>query len=158
MEYFNYDDGEIKIRASVKDDVSQLKDNLRTADLLEMKLMGTESVEQTLMYGLEAPKSICYTVEFHGKIVAMFGCVPIEYENVATIWMLSSEDVQRFKSKFLKLAKQYVARFKEEHKTLFNLIHPTNKLSMKLVTLLKAELRPGFFSPKTKEPFILFLI
>ena len=62
----------------------------------------------------------------------------------------------------IKLAKEYVSEFKKQYDSLFNLIHPSNTLSMKLVEILKAEFRWGengeFNSPITEEPFILFLI
>lgn len=162
MEYVTYDDGQVKIRASVRSDIDYLKDNLRDEDQKEMELMGVDSVENALLFGFETPKSACYTVEYQDKIIAMFGVVPLPEDNDATLWMLSTSGVKKCKKKFLKLAKQYVELFKKEYDTLFNLIHPSNKLSMKLVEILKAEFRWGengeFNSPKTDEPFILFLI
>lgn len=158
MKYINFDDGEVKLRKSVREDVGLLKDILRAEDLEEMRLMGIESVENAILFGYESPESICYTVEFKGKVVAMFGCVPFEGRSVATLWFLSSDDIKKFKKKFLKLVVRYVDEFKKEYETLLNYIHPSNKLSMKLVSILNADLRWGHVSPKTDEPFILFLI
>lgn len=158
MEYINHYDGEVRIRKSVREDVFILKDILRDQDLEEMRLMGIESVENAILFGYETPESTCYTVEFKDKVVAMFGCVPVEGDTAATLWFLSSNEVKNFKKRFLKLVVSYVEEFKKEYTTLFNLIHPSNTMSMKLVSILKAELRWGHVSPKTEEPFILFLI
>lgn len=156
-------DGEVRIRKSDRSDIDILKDNLREQDKKELELMGVDSIENSLLFGYESPESVCFTVEFKDKVVAMFGCVPIEGDKkVATLWMLSSDEVRKFPKRFLKLAKEYVDGFKKEYETLFNLIHPSNTMSMKLVEILKAEFRWGnngeFNSSKTDEPFILFLI
>jgi hypothetical protein len=157
MEYINYNDGIVEIRASIREDVDYLKDNLRDEDLEEMRLMGVETIENSLLFGFESPESHCYTVIHKGNIAAMFGVVPAG-DGSATLWMLSTSEVKKFKHKFMKLTKKYVNYFKAEYETLFNLIHPSNTMSMKLVEILKAEFRWGYNSPATGEPFILFLI
>lgn len=159
MKYVNFDDGEIRIRPSKREDVDYLKDNLRDEDLQELKYMGVEDIEAALAFGLEAPESTCYTLEFKDKIVLMFGVVSHgDPEKSATLWMLSTDEVKKFRKKFLKLARQYVGMFKKEYNTLLNLIHPSNKLSMKLVSMLRAEFRWGLESPNTGEALVLFLI
>lgn len=154
----NYDDGELKVRPSVREDIDALKDELRDQDRIEMQLMGVESIENALLFGFETPESECFTVEYQGKVTAMFGAVPVETDNTATIWMLSTKDVRNFPKRFLKLAKVYVKGLTEKYESLWNFIHPSNKLSLKLVEILGAEFRWGFNSPKTDEQFMLFLI
>jgi hypothetical protein len=159
LEYQEYNDGEVEVRVSIRSDIDYLKNNLRDQDLEEMRLMGIDSPENALLYGFELPESVCYTLLYKGKISAMFGVVQSEEdEDSGNIWLLSTDEIKKFKKKFLKLAKLYVGDFKKEYATLFNLIHPSNTMSMKLVEILKAEFRWGFNSPKTDEPFVLFLI
>lgn len=159
MEYKNYFDGEVRIRKSEREDINYLKDNLREEDVQELKHMGVTDIEAALVFGFEAPESACYTVEFKDKIVMMFGTVPHEEDKEsATLWMLSTGEVKKFRKKFLKLTREYVEMFRMKYSTLLNLIHPSNKLSMKLVSMLRAELRMGFESPNTGEQFVLFLI
>jgi hypothetical protein len=166
VEYIPFFDGEVEIRQSKKSDVDYLKDNLREQDIEELALMGIQSKEEvnnSILFGFESPESTCYTMEFKGNIVAMFGVVPNdEDETSATLWMLSTNEVRKFPKRFLKLAKRYVEGFKSEYDTLWNFIHPSNKLSLKLVELLGAQFRWSekgeFNSPKTGEPFFLFLI
>lgn len=155
----NYNDGEVIIRPTIKEDIAELKDNLRVQDLKEMELMGVESIENALLFGFESPESECFTVEYKGKIAAMFGVVPSDGDDeTATLWMLSSAEVRKFPKRFLKLAKEYVSGLRKQYESLWNFVHPSNTLSLKLLELLKAEFRWGFNSPKTDEPFILFLI
>lgn len=166
MKHILYSDSEINIRPSIPSDVDYMKENLREQDKEELALMGTktpEEIENALRFGLEYPESTCYTLEYQNKIVAMFGVVPNDEDHSsATYWMLSTSDVRKFPKRFLKLAKQYTEYFKAEFDTLWNFIHPSNKLSLKLVEMLKAEFRWSdkgeFNSPKTQEPFFLFLI
>ena len=161
MKYVEHYDGEVRIRKSLREDVKYLSENLRDEDLEELRLMGTTCIESSISHGFEAPESICYTMEFKDKIVAMFGCVPVvdqEEFKVATLWMLSTNGVKLFPKRFVRLARRYVKMFMGEYDTLMNYIHSSNTLSMKLVKGLRAELREGFHSPATNEPFILFLI
>jgi hypothetical protein len=155
----NYSDGELEVRKTIRSDIDALKDNLREQDFNEMKLMGIESIENALLFGFESPESECFTVVYQGKISAMFGVVPSENDDeTATIWMLSSNEVRKFPKRFLKLAKEYIDGLRKQYETLWNFVHPSNTLSLKLLEILRAEFRWGFNSPKTDEPFILFLI
>ena len=154
----NYNDGELIIRETIREDIDELKDNLRDQDKAEMEFMGVESIENALLFGFETPESECYTVVFKGKVAAMFGVAPVETDETATIWMLSTNEVRKFPKRFLKIAKEYVQESMKKYETLWNYIHPSNTLSLKLLEILKAEFRWGFDNPKTGEPFILFLI
>ena len=161
MKYVNHFDGEVRIRKSLREDATYLSQNLRDEDQQELKLMGIIETEKTILFGFEAPESICYTMEYKDKIVAMFGCVPVSDEDefkAATLWMLSTDGVKLFPRRFVRLAHRYVKMFMEEFDTLMNFIHPANTLSMKLVRGLKAEFKEGFRSPVTGESFVLFLI
>lgn len=160
MKYVDHFDGEVRIRKSVIGDVKYLAENLREADREELKLVGVECAEKAILYGFEAPESICYTLEFKDKVVAMFGCVPMlgDANKAATLWMLSTNEVRKFPKRFMRLAKVYVEMFMGEYETLMNVIHPSNTLSMKLVKNLNAQFKNGFHSPVTNEQLIMFLI
>lgn len=161
MEYRVYKDHNLEIRKSIRSDVDYLKENLRPADIEELRLMGItgHKIGETILSGFESPESTCYTVEFEGRVVLMFGIVPVNDDKAsAVLWMLSTDEVRKFKKRFFKLAIDYVEMFKKDYGVLFNLIHPSNKLSLKLVEKLNAVIEEGYKNPSTGEPFFLFLI
>ena len=96
----DYDDGKIKVRKSVREDVRYVADKMRTSDREEIWASNHLTPEEALKKGMD--KSIyCRTIE-NGFPIAMFGICPQNIlGNKANIWMLGTDDLNKIKVKFL---------------------------------------------------------
>jgi hypothetical protein len=151
-----YQDDEILIRATKIEDLKELKNNLRKEDLIELKNFGHQCIDCLLFDSYEVSKGDCYSVFYKGKIAMIYG-VKCEGD-IGRVWLLSTDEVKRFSKKFLRLAFVIVDRYLEEYEALYNFIHPSNKMSVKLVKRLGAKFIDGFRAQKTCEPILKFSI
>ena len=134
----DYDNGTIRVRPSVKDDISPIADNLRESDRAEIWASNHIEPYEAIKKGFD--KAIyCRTIE-NGSPIAMFGVCPQELLGQrATIWLLGTEDINKIKIKFLRHCKEYVSAMLEYYEYLENYVDVRNSQCIAWLKYLGAE-------------------
>ena len=134
-----YDKDGIRVRNSIKADVRSLKYTMKPSDANEIWASHHHTPEEALTLCLD--KSIfCATVE-NGNPIAMFG---IYADNIigteASIWMLSSEDLYKIKTRFLRNCKGFIKMMLEYYPYLHNYVDARNLKTIAWLKFLGAEI------------------
>ena len=144
----DYNDGKIRVRASVKSDVRPVAENIRLSDREEIWASNHISPEEALSKGLE--NSIyCRTIE-NGYPIAMFGICPHELlGHSASIWLLGTDSLEKIKIKFLRHCRSYIDAMLEYYGYLENYVDVRNTKSIEWLKYLGAKFDPP--APYGKE-------
>lgn len=116
-----------KVRNSTFDDVLYLKDRLRKSDVEELKLLNSTpflSLSNSYYFSEQ-----CYTVTLNDNPVAMFGAGRINFntdKKTASVWFMSSDEIELYKLDFLKQTKTYFEKFKNDYDILINVVDIKN--------------------------------
>lgn len=149
--------------------VKRSKPFVRPASPLDIfplaKTMRKEDQEECLHFSNSSPfialvdsyalSSDCWTVEWDGRVVAMFGCGG-QVGHCGHPWMLASDDLVKIKKSFLREAKDYLQLMEDKYVYLTNWAWAKNEVHtnwlkwMGMTFDAPAPLREG------GEPFIRF--
>lgn len=129
IESLYYNDGHVKVRKSIIEDIDFLADRLRIEDINEVWASDHMSPRAALEQSFNE-SSHCFTIE-NGMPIAMFGISP---ENLlgtdAVIWFLSSDDIEKIKYRFLKCSKFFIDTLLDVYPVLYNYVDFRNKKSI----------------------------
>ncbi len=74
----------------------------------------------------------CWTIEWDGKVIGMFGVAPLEPE-VGAVWLLASDDLPKVRWEFLKKTRPWIAHFLTKYLTLTNMVDARNEVHVKWI-------------------------
>jgi len=124
-----YDDGKIKVRDSVEEDIEFLSSRLKKTDVDEVFASNHVSPEEALRHGMDT-SIYCRTAE-NGQPFMMFG---LYTDNVisdrANIWMLSSDYIKSIPIKFVRQSRLFIKDMLEWYPYLENYVDARNKESI----------------------------
>lgn len=132
-----YNQNGIKVRTSIKSDIDAMKDRLRQTDVHEIYASHHRTPEEALTMCVE--KTIFAATIENGRPAGIFG---INTENIlgrsATIWMLSTDDLDKIGVRFLKNSRWFVDYMLEYYPFLENYVHEKNVKSIEWLKFLGA--------------------
>lgn len=129
------------VRQAKLEDCIQLSETMREEDKREIWHISRSSPLLSLVKGL-AYSSKCWTVEWNGTVVAMFGVAP-ESELVGIPWMLASDDLKKIKKSFLRECHQYVERMFDDYQVLTNCAWSQNHIHVQWLKWLGFKFFPA---------------
>lgn len=112
------------VRVAVIDDCAILASTLRQADRDEIAAASGNPPLAALVTGFYSGRT--YTVEWGGRVVAMFGVVPLFQEGHGAPWMLASDDLEKIKRPFIKECRKYVQEMSQQFPILHNMVWSKN--------------------------------
>lgn len=121
-------------------DCAELAKNMREEDVKELWHASRSSPLDALTYGFEAGN--CKTVEWQGKVVAMFGLVK-GAGDVGVCWMLASDDLVKIKKSFLKECRKFVDDMLQECPVIGNLVWEGNPVHIQWLKWLGFHFQPA---------------
>lgn len=144
----------VVIRKSIEGDSEVLASKLRLADIKEIWAAGHIKPLEALNDGARI-SSLCFTILYHGEVVAMFGCAPVD-DDRGTVWLLASDRLYDMRKTFLKHSRYFIDLMLEEIPYLFNFVHIENKQSIKWLKFCGALIRPPEVLGPENEQFCYF--
>lgn len=149
-----YSENGITVEASTEEDVKQLSNKLRQTDIDEVWASHRKKPEEALIDGLKV-SVMCLTIKNNGRPVGMFGINPeTMLGDTAIVWFLSSDDIERIKTRFLRRGKAFIGMFLNHYSKLWNLVDERNKKSIEWLKFLGASF--GKYVTINGEKFIYF--
>lgn len=112
----NYSRDGVVIRESTEQDIQQLKNKLREADVKEIVAAGNTDGEDALRQSYSRSE-VRFTVELHGNPVAMFGVLPD-----GNVWFLGADEMSHIKKTFVKLSRHVIDTFLLSYPVLWNVV------------------------------------
>lgn len=118
------------VREARPEDIPELKDRLRQADVEEVWASGHYTPEAALRLSYLS-STMRYTVEHENRAVAMFGVAPVSLlSDKGSPWLLGSDDLLRIKIPFLRQSRDYVQEMLTVCPYLENYVDVRNTLSI----------------------------
>lgn len=141
------------IRPSTSDDIIFLFNKLRKADIEEISLLGYTPLRALMESYIKSEES--FTAIIDKQIAGMFGIARLkENKNIASIWFLGSDEINKIPFKWIKIGKSYIKYFLTKYKYLINTVSKQNFQHIKWLKLMGA----NFTEIENNEHFIQFLI
>ena len=121
---------EFYIREALTDDIKELSENLRQADINEITALGSNPLMGLLESFLYSEE--CYTVIIDGQISGMFGISHVNQpDGFAQIWFLGSDLTTKLPRKWIKEGRYYINQFLNKYAYLVNIVSTENILHIK---------------------------
>jgi hypothetical protein len=144
------------IKASTKDHVEAIKDNLREIDIFECWAASHSTGEEALNYGLESGL-LCNTIFYNDDPIAMYGVTPVESDGeYGVVWLLGTNETNRATTILVKEGHSWVDEMLGIRPILFNFVSVKNKRSIKWLKYLGFKFKDAAPYGFEKEPFHLF--
>lgn len=119
-----------KVRASVVQDIWELKGRLRQADLEELKCLQI-GPEEALITGYHE-SDLCRTITVDDVPAAMFGVVAQDDRHErAIVWLLGSDDILTIRRQFLRESRQWLKVISRGYDRLYNVVHKDNSVHLR---------------------------
>lgn len=145
-----------RIRYSKAEDASELVYSLREADRKEILAAGTSSPLGALQEGFRGSEE-CFTVELHGKPVAMFGILQNPHELFSgVVWLLGAEEFMNCRREIVKYSKGWVDYFHSLYPKLCNMVWAGNEKHIRWLKWLGFEFSEPIPLGPNDEPFYYF--
>lgn len=120
---------EIIVRPSVQEDVSYLAEHLRQSDINEIWASNHIKPQDALEQGIDG-SIYCRTAE-NGNPICIWGIAPVYIVgDSATVWMLATDDLEKYKVKFIRESRKYINEMLEFYPMLFNYVDARNLKSI----------------------------
>lgn len=142
------------IRKATPQDCLELAPKMREEDVRECWVGYRMSPLDALQGGLAASIG-CFTVEWDGEPVAMFGLVA-QNEKWGAPWMLASERLKDIRKDFLRQCKPVLRSMMEKRPYLTNMVWSGNKVHIKWLQWLGFAIGPGIPMGPDGELFHVF--
>lgn len=142
------------VRSSKPTDCHELSLTMREEDKREIYHWDRLSPLTALFDGFTAGK--CWTVEWKGKVVAMFGVAKTKDPNVGQPWMLASDDLKRIRKSFLKECHAYVELMFDGYQVLSNHAWAKNDIHIQWLKWLGFKFFPAKHMGYDRELFYEF--
>lgn len=145
---------EVIIRESTEKDIQYFNERLRVCDIEEMWAASRTTPAVALETCFKCP--VCKTVEYDSP-VAIFGCgQPDEMLKTARIWMLATDDLEKIKKTFVERSMEQIEVMLEMVPLLYNYVDCRNRLSIKWLKWLGANMSDPLIYGSEMIPFVKF--
>lgn len=150
--------GSVQLRPATAADALALAPVAREADRQEVLALCGRSVLEALQDGLSAPGGLAYTGERDGKLLAMFGLVPLSINSsIHGIWMIGSDEMSVRPWEWLRAARAVIAYWRTLGR-LVNVVHVRHLESIRFLGWLGATFKPPIQMGPEGEWFLPFEI
>lgn len=122
-------------RPSVPADIPIVANNMRAADLAELRAHDRDSPQETLLCGLLTSKPCMTICKADGTPVAMWGVTP-QTEDVGLAWLLGTEDLVQDRAtrlRFLREVKAQVTKVMRTYRVLWNCVDARNTVHIRWI-------------------------
>lgn len=125
------------VRDTTVKDCAELSVTMREEDKQEVWHASGSSASEALLKGFSISR-LCWTLEWNGKVVAIFG-VSGKKGETGIPWMLASNDLVRIRKTFLRECRSYLNKMQEHHPVLANLAWTKNTVHIQWLKWLGFE-------------------
>ena len=113
-------------------DCLELAPKMRESDKQEIWSAGRFTPTSGLHRSLEISGEHAYTLKLDEEVVGIFGVAPCkEQPDVGIVWLMGADNMTTNKKGFYKVSKEYLKKFLEMYKTVFNYVDDRNVSSSK---------------------------
>lgn len=120
----------VEIRPSIESDMDAIESDIRPADVLEMRALGT-TTRDAMQQGLGL-SDWALTGLLDGIPVCMFGVAPFDVLlGKGVPWMIAANGLERGQMQFLRKCRPVVGWMLESYPNLSNLVHAENAIAIK---------------------------
>lgn len=120
-------------RESTLVDIQYLAENLRPADLAEIKASSGVSPLESLTHGFYLSEICMSIVDEEDTVVGILGVVPTDGNKAGVIWMMATEGIERCTLSFLRQSRPYISHLQTLYPLLYNYIDARNHLHIRWV-------------------------
>lgn len=146
----------VEIRDSLASDIEAMKDNMRKEEIVELQASYDFTPEQGLSVSFVS-SSHRLTAVLDGKPFAMFGVVPDSYMgHSAQVWLLTTNDLEKAKMRFLKMSKIVIQFFLSKYSILYNHVDARHRLCIRWLHWCGAQINPAQAFGVKSLPFHFF--
>lgn len=135
--------------------INDLATNMRDGDLAEVVASGRSDVFSGVF--LSVKQSIAYAVIDDDKVLAMFGVVPVRFEQGHMIWLLGTHRLERYKKRFVRQSKDILEEWQRDYGVLYNFVHEDNRQTVRWLKWLGASFGEPY-ETQTGARFMLFTL
>ena len=120
------------VRKTVKHDCLVLSKIMREVDKQEIWSAGRFTPTSCLHMSLEISGEHSYALKLDGEVVGIFGVAPCkERPDIGIVWLMGADNMTEGKKGFYKVSQEYLKKFLEMYKTVFNYVDERNVSSSK---------------------------
>ena len=113
-------------------DCLELAPKMRQSDKQEIWSAGRFTPTSGLHMSLEISGEHAYTLKLDEEVVGIFGVAPCkEQPDIGIVWLMGSDNMTTNKKGFYKVSQEYLKKFLEMYKTVFNYVDDRNVSSSK---------------------------
>ena len=151
-----YEEQNVLIRDSEFSDIDALKGKLKKADIDEVKASHNFTPEEALRNSFNL-STMKFTFLYKNKVIGMFGIRPESLvSNVAIVWMLTSDEIENMKLRFLRLSRIFLGVFRSYYPVLVNHVDIRHKSSIAWLEWMGAKFMPSIKIGLRKMEFLPF--
>ena len=113
-------------------DCLELAPKMRQSDKQEIWSAGRFTPTSGLHMSLEISGEHAYTLKLDEEVVGIFGVAPCkEQPDIGIVWLMGADNMTTNKKSFYKVSQEYLKKFLEMYKTVFNYVDDRNVSSSK---------------------------
>lgn len=113
-------------------DCLELAPKMRESDKQEIWSAGRFTPTSGLHMSLKISGEHAYTLKLDEEVVGIFGVAPCrEQPDVGIVWLMGADNMTTNKKGFYKVSQEYLKKFLEMYKTVFNYVDDRNVSSSK---------------------------
>ena len=113
-------------------DCLELAPKMRESDKQEIWSAGRFTPTSGLHRSLEISGEHAYTLKLDEEVVGIFGVAPCkEQPDIGIVWLMGADNMTTNKKGFYKVSQEYLKKFLEMYKTVFNYVDDRNVSSSK---------------------------
>lgn len=120
----------LTVRLATEEDVFDIAPRLREADLKEIRAVGVNTPEESLLEGLHSPDP-CYVAVDGGTPVVITGTHPSPVKDLGWIWMMATDDIQKHRIQIARQTRPLIKTMSGHYKILANAVHAENTLHIR---------------------------
>jgi hypothetical protein len=133
-----YNTGLVIVRDTIDSDILKLSTNMRPADIAEIWKSNHRTPKEALLNGYKE-SLLCLTMERRGNPIGMAGICPRTIlGNTASIWLLSSLELDKVQHTFIKRSKWFINLMLEYYPVLENWVDVNNLKAIKWLSFCGA--------------------
>lgn len=144
------------VRPARWDDIPTLAENMRAADVAEIKAASGLSAEEALQIGVRSGALVGCRPD--DTPVMIYGVIPGHTPDVGAVWMLATDGLLEFSRQFLRESREAVAKLCEGYRLVYNFTDARNTAHHRWIkwagfTIIKRHEEFGV----EKRPFLEFV-
>lgn len=115
------------VRPATHADIPLIAQDMRDADVAEVKAFSGKQPEEALKNGLQFTGGVTETICLpNGVPVGMYGVVPTDQPRVGVVWMLASNGIKHVQRQFLRESRGAISDLIRDYDLVFNFTDARN--------------------------------